>query len=134
MDASFVRECIRTDDCLIALHDHAGQTAQKPACLNQFLVVDVRRDAQKLMACFNRHNDLFQRSISGAFADAVDGAFHLADAVLNRRYGICDRESEVVMTMRTEHRLADVGNTPADFFEHRTVFVRVLRSPRCQAD
>ena len=44
--------------------------------------------------------------IASAFADAIDGAFHLACAVVNGRQRIGHRQTQIVMAMDTDDRLA----------------------------
>jgi hypothetical protein len=49
------------------------------------------------------HDDFFQGGVAGAFADAVDGAFDLAGAVLDRGQRIGHGQAQVVVAMRGQN-------------------------------
>ena len=52
-----------------------------------------------------RHDDLFERRVAGALADAVDRALDLPRAGADRRQRVGDREAEVVVAVRAEDRV-----------------------------
>src|SRR5207249_4189013 len=86
MDAGFVRERIVADDGFVALDYHAGHVTYQPAGRIKLRGVDAGMIAGKgVLARAKRHDDFFQRSVAGTFADAVDGALDLPGAVLDGR-------------------------------------------------
>ncbi len=68
--------------------------------------------------------EFFQRGVAGAFADAVDGAFDLADAGFDGGDGIGYGEAEVVVAVRGEDDVLDAGDAGADVEEHLRVVLR----------
>ena len=59
----------------------------------------------RVAARAQRHDDLLQRGIAGALADAVDGAFHLAHAGPDGGERIGDRQAQIVVVVRGEDHL-----------------------------
>ena len=86
----------------------------------------VCRHAEALAAHVERRGNLFQRRVAGPFADAVDGALHLARAGLHRRQRIGHSQSQIVVAVRGKHHalLVDGGNALAHFAEHLPVLFR----------
>ena len=52
-----------------------------------------------------RHHDLLQRGVAGSLAEAVDGHLDLARTGLDRREGVCRRETQVVVAVDADRRL-----------------------------
>src|SRR5437773_62049 len=73
---------------------------------------------------FEAHHEFFQRRITGALADAVDRALDLAYACSDGGVSVGDRKTQVVVTMRAEHRAVGVPHTGAHGLEKIVDFVR----------
>ena len=86
--------------------------------------VDPGVNAIKLLPHLERHDDLFERRVAGAFADTVDRALHLADAVLNSRQRVRDGQAEIVVAMRAQDGLVDVLHLAAKILDQQAVFFR----------
>ncbi len=54
------------------------------------------------------HDDLFQSHVSGAFADAVNGSFHLAGSGADGCQGVCYGQAKVIVAMHGDDGFADV--------------------------
>ncbi len=67
------------------------------------------------------HDDFFERRVAGALADAVDGGFHLACAILNACECVGDGESKIVVGMDTDRRAANVRDFGPDAVDERAV-------------
>ncbi len=70
------------------------------------------------------HHDLFQRTVAGALADAVDGAFDLAGAVQDGRQTVGDRHAQIVVAMSAQHRLIDAADVLLHVREDGAVLLR----------
>src|SRR3954447_18788045 len=77
VDAGFVRERVRADDCLVRLHDVAGGARDEPRRRRDLARVEPRLHPEVLGADVERHHDLFERRVPRALAEAVDGALDL---------------------------------------------------------
>ena len=86
--------------------------------------VDAGPVRQHVVAHLHRHHDLFQRGVAGALADAVDGAFDLADAGAHAGERIGHRHAEIVVAMRREARLVGIRHALAHHLEQREIFLR----------
>ncbi len=73
-----------------------------------FLMIDVGVHVHDVLAHFNRHDHLFQRTVAGAFTDAVQGAFHLTGAGLYRGDGVADRHAQIVVAVHGDDGFVDV--------------------------
>ena len=49
-----------------------------------------------------RHDELLERGVAGALADAVDRALDLPHAALDRREAVGDGQAEIVVAVRAE--------------------------------
>src|SRR5208282_6936887 len=92
MDASFVRECICAYYSLIGRHGYARDPRKHPARGVQLFKLDVGADDVAILAYVQRHGQFFEGRISGALADAIDRAFDLTDARVDRRQRVRKRE------------------------------------------
>ena len=90
--------------------------------------VDAGAMRQRIGAHLQRHHDLFERRVAGALADAVDRALDLARAGLHRGQRIGDRQSEIVVAMRRQHRAV------ADAAGRRSVNIRSMSVGQRVAD
>ena len=83
--------------------------ATQPAGGNEPLRVDAAWSMLVVIAAGSqRHDDFFERAVAGPFADAVDGAFDLAGAVLDGGQAVGDGQAEVVVAVDADHGLVDV--------------------------
>ena len=65
-------------------------------------------NAVELLPDLERHDDLFERGIAGALADAVDGALDLARSVLDAGERVGDGQAEIVVAVNAEDGLVDI--------------------------
>ena len=61
--------------------------------------VDAGVERQHVAAGLDRHDDLFERGVAGALADAVDGALDLPRAAFDAGERVGDRQAEVVVAV-----------------------------------
>src|SRR4029079_7540252 len=85
VDPSLVRERVAPDDSLVYLNALAGERRQHLAGRIDLLGVDARRVRHPIRADLHRHDDLFERRVAGALADAVGRALDLTCAALHGR-------------------------------------------------
>ena len=85
VNSSLVRKRIAADDSLVRLHRNARDLRQHLAGLKELLAGNRGFISIAVGADPHRHDDLFQRGIAGALADAVDGALYLSRALLHSR-------------------------------------------------
>ena len=78
-----MRKRIQSHNRFIALHLNAGDARQQARGVQQLGCDDAGVHAVPAAADLDRHCQFFQRGIAGAFANAVDGAFHLACAAFD---------------------------------------------------
>jgi hypothetical protein len=70
--------------------------------------------AEVIAARAQGHDHFFESSVPCPFADAVDGAFHLARAVLHAGERIGHRKAQIVMAMDADGSALNVGHSLAD--------------------
>ena len=83
VDAGAVREGVCAHDGLVGLHVHARDAADQAGCAGELAGHDVRVGVELVAVHLERHDDLLQRRVARALAQAVDGALHLRGAVLH---------------------------------------------------
>src|SRR5450755_475186 len=103
MDAGLVRESVAPDNGLVRLRSEGDGGAQHLACAIEMLGLDAGREGITVVAGLDRHDDLLERAVSGALADAVDGALDLPRPGLNRGDRVGYRESQIVVAMHADH-------------------------------
>ena len=64
--------------------------------------------AEVFAAGFDRHHDLLEGAIAGAFADAIEGALHLPGPGLDGGQRVGDGQPQVIVAMHADHCLVDV--------------------------
>ena len=95
---------------------------------------------QQIAAGIQRHDDFFQRGVSGPLADAVDGALDLTCSALDRRQRIRHGQAQVVMAVYADHRrisqsLDDPRDQSAILFGDRKPYrVRKIHGPGAGSD
>ena len=97
---------IAAHDGLVGLYRHVHQTRYHAAGRINLLRIDIGLDVDILMALDN-HSHLFKRSIAGAFADTVDGHFHLTGTVQHAGHGVGGCHAQIVVTMRRYDGVVD---------------------------
>ena len=82
-----------------------------------------------------RGSNLFKRGITGALADAVDGALHLPCARVDGGQRVRNGQTKVVVAVRGEHDSLriDRRNALAHFAEHLCRTLREWCSQPCPA-
>ena len=103
---------------------NAGDLRDELRGAEQHRRIDVGVVGQHVAARLDRHDDLFQRRVAGALAEAVDGALDLARAALDAEQRVGDGEAEVVVAVGGEDRLVGVGHALAQHADERDVFLR----------
>ena len=73
------------------------------------LGLDAGGQAEVVVAGLERHDDLFERGVAGALADAVDRALDLPGAGLDAGQAVGDGQAQVVVAVRADDRLVDVA-------------------------
>ena len=124
VDAGLVGEGVAADDRLVALHGQPGDRREHPADRVEPLGLDAGRQAVIVEAGLQRHHDLFERGIAGAFADAVDRALDLARAGLAAGQAVGDGQAQVVVAVGADDRLLDVGDALLERADDRGVLKR----------
>ena len=89
-----------------------------------FSSCEIGRYAVAILPDVQRHGQLLERSVSGALADAVDRAFDLAHAGVDRGERIRQRQAEIVVAMRAQHDIRMRAEPRAHLAEHFRIFVR----------
>src|SRR2546430_6671301 len=124
MNARFVRECIGPDDRLVRRNLRTSNFRKEPAGGKQLAQIDVRLRAKAFFADSEQNRNLFERSISSAFADAVHGALNLPYACSHRRKRVRHGQSEIVMAMRAQRYFRGIVQEIADSTKHLAAFFR----------
>ena len=110
MDARLVGKRIRTHDCLVGLNREAGNRRDQARRRNNMLGIDPGIDMEQILPGPNRHYDFFQRRITRALSETINGALDLARALGDSGERIGHRQSEIVMAMHRENCLVSVRN------------------------
>ena len=114
MDAGFVAEGVLPDDGLVGLHHDARQRADQPRDRGDLRRVHPCLGPVEVLADLQAHDDLFERGVARALADAVDRAFDLIGAVCDRGERVGNRQPQVVVAVHAHARLGDVGHALLD--------------------
>ena len=100
MYARGVRKRIRADHGLVGLHHKTGGLADHATGRQNVLGLYAQRQTEIIFAGFHRHDDFFERTVTGAFAQTVDGALYLTGAAdLHTGQRIGHGHAQVVMAM-----------------------------------
>ena len=104
-----MRKRVFADNRFRALHHQTAHAAYQAGGLHDLPGVHVGMDsAKEIAAGSNRHDDLLQRCVSGAFADAVDRPFDLPRSRANRCQGVGHGQAEVVVAVDADEGVVDV--------------------------
>ena len=110
-------EGVLTDDGLIVLDRKASDGRDIAAGAGDVGAVDAGLEGQTVSPHLQRHDDLFQRRITGPLAKAIDGTFYLARAALNPGQTIGHGQAQIIVTVgREDHpvRALDILGHPAE--------------------
>src|ERR1700757_1019452 len=107
MDAGLVSERVTPDDCLIGLRRPTNDLREQAARGINLLGAYAGFVRQLCLAYSQRHHDLFERSVSGTLADAVDGALHLSRTRLNSSQTVRDGQPEIIVAMHGNGNFLD---------------------------
>ena len=110
MNTGRVGEGAGTDDRFVGRNRHIADLAHGLAGTPDFLVINAGVHIHNVFAHFDGHDHLFQRAVTGAFADTVHRAFHLTSAGVDRGEGVTDRDAQVVMGMDGDDGFVDIGD------------------------
>src|SRR4030042_6017770 len=98
-----------TDNRLVWLDYKAGQFAYQPACFIKlgsiYIGIQINK---KVLSGFNRHNNLFQRSIPSPFTNTIYSTFCLSGPYTYSLKAVSHRQTKVVMAMHANHCLVDI--------------------------
>ena len=122
VDAGFVSESVGADDGFVRGDLRSGDFGEHAARGEQLLHFDVGGDAEAFFSDGEGDGDFFKGGVAGAFADAVDGAFNLADAGADCGKRVGDGHAEVVVAMGAESDALLVSEAFAHAPEHGAVF------------
>src|ERR1035438_8958043 len=95
VDAGLVGKGVVAHDSLVWRGPEGDDLPQYLAGGIKYLKIEAVGDAVAVAANVEDGGDLFEGCVAGALPDAVDGAFDLTCAVLNRGEGVGDGEAQV---------------------------------------
>src|SRR5262249_8244688 len=101
-------------DRLVGLDVDAGDVGQEPRAPVDLFRPHAGLDPEEVLPRPEGHHDLFEGGVPGPLADAVDGALHLASAVLDGHQGVRHRLHQVVVAVDGDDGLAVVPDVLAD--------------------
>ncbi len=123
MDACFVRKSIGANHGFIGRNADSGDLRKQPACGIELFEIDVRLDLVMILAHVQSDDELLDRSVASAFANAVDRTLNLANAPFNSGERIRDSKAEIIVAVGAEHRFR-MPDTRANGAKHLRVFGR----------
>ena len=89
-----------SDNGFVRLHTLAGERGKQLARNVDLRRVDAGRVRQPIGASVEGHHHFLERRVTGALADAVDGALDLANSSVHGGQRIGDRKAQIVMAVR----------------------------------
>lgn len=111
VNARLVGKGVGTDNGLVRLHRKAGDARHQARGAEDVRGVDASVHAEQVFTGFDRHDDLFQRSVASPLAEAVDGALNLT--------GTSDHGSQELATARPRSLWQCTENTALSAFGTR---------------
>src|SRR6266566_417087 len=115
VNPGFVRKRIAPDNCLVRLYAEADNLREQLTGRVDFAGIYAGFKRQAISAHAHGHHNLFQRSVSSALANTVDGAFDLPRSGFNSGKTIRYGQAEIVMTVDADR---DVFAISDDSFSH----------------
>jgi hypothetical protein len=124
VDAGGVGEGVGTDDRLVRCGAEADAAGEHLAGGEEFGHDDVVGVGELVFADHEDGRDLFEGGVAGAFANAVDGAFDLADSGFDGGDGVGYGEAEIVVAVCGEDDVFRPGDAVEDHAKHGGVVLR----------
>ena len=115
---------VRPDYRLVRLDRGSRYRGDEAARRVYLLADDPCIDGEQILAGSQNHHDLFERRVAGAFAYAVDRAFHLARPVSHRSNRVRNRQAQVVVTVNADDGPGDIRDVLHHVADQCTEFVR----------
>src|SRR5258708_19735725 len=112
MYARFVRKGDATDDGLVRLDAETNNPGEQLAGGIELSSIEAGFKRQPIRAHPQGHRDLFQRSIPGALADSVNGAFNLSGPGIDRRQPVFHPPPHAVLPVHTVRSVSSFTHTP----------------------
>jgi DNA-binding transcriptional LysR family regulator len=123
VNARFVSEGVGADHGFIGRDGDSRDRREQAAGGIDFLEADIRRGTETALADVKRYCDFFERGITCAFTDSVDGAFHLAGSRADCGQRIRNGEAEIVVAVRAVNDFWICSEPRADSAKHFAVFI-----------
>ena len=108
---------------LVRLHRHVHQRTDHATCGMYLARIDIGLNIQVVVA-FQNHSHFFFTGVAGAFADTVDGNFHLPCAVEHTLKRASRRHAQVVVAVGGDNRTVDAVDVLHEVTDFGTVFAR----------
>ena len=124
VDAALVGEGVAAHDGLVALDRVAGQRAHQAARAGDLPGVHPGLAVEVLAARADGHDDLFERGVAGALADAVDGALHLRGAGAHRGQRVGRGQPQVVVAVHAHGDVVQRRREPVQLADEVAVLQR----------
>ena len=133
VDARLVGEGVAADDRLVGLDREAGQVADQPRGRRDVLGLDAGAEIRELRRPGPQgHDDLLERRVAGALAEAVDRDLDLARAGLDRGERVGRGEPQVVVAVDADRGpVADEVHDPPRRAPRTRPGWRSRRCPGC---
>src|SRR5216684_8789640 len=123
MDARFMGKGVRPHHGFVRRNRGAGNFGEHTARGEKLFQADPGGDAETLFTHRESHDDFLQRRVAGALADAVNGAFDLANTRAHRGQRIGDSHPQIIMAMSAQSDAIRIAQVFADLPEHCAIFL-----------
>src|ERR1051326_1335673 len=124
VNAGLVREGIASDNRLIRLRREADDLRKQAARGINLPGIDASLKRKLRLAHIQHHRDLFQRRVTRALPDSIDGALHLACAGVDGGDGVCHGQTKIVMAVDGDGHVLDALYSLPDCTDYRRELVR----------
>ena len=99
VNARFMGEGVNANNLFFCLHLYAGEVGHQFARAEELFGVNTRVRGKMIGAGSQRHDNLFQRGIPGAFAQTIQDAINLTNACPNSGLRIGHCQPEIIMAV-----------------------------------
>lgn len=128
VDATAVGVGVGADHRLVSLNHHAGVSGDQPGDGQELGGIDAGFKTEVILANEEAHDDLFERGVASALANAIDGDFNLPCASEDAGQSVCGGHAKVVVAVAAEDSLVAVRDVLDDALDKRSVFLGVGKS------